>query len=431
MRRRQAVYGLDIETDTTENGLDPRVAAVVTVALAGPGYEEVFTGPEAELLVDLDERLAELEPGVSPPGTAPPSTCRSCPTEPRCTACRSGCACSTTASITMRRAPLPGHRGAYRASWYDHGHLDAYRLYRGDVGPALRISCSLKSIARFVGLVPVEVDRTRIHDLSNEALHAYAASDARLARILTERRWGTASRFIDRVAPGRPDRPPCPRPRARTPSPRSPLSAVTPRLPCWRSRDPRIASPTTPSPRGAPMRSARPSSCRRRRRGPDPRVPPRRGRHHRPDHRSTSPATSSCTSTVRSTPRSASGSRASTATCTPSRCSPASPPPTTGRRSGSAPRGNAHHLDHPDAPPERTAVTFLVDRDGNEASVLRFGRGDQRTRRPRGGHDPRCRPTRARRRHQRCHPRPRLPSGPRCGSTGCSSAGANPSAAAI
>ena len=36
-------------------------------------------------------------------------------------------------------------------------------------------------------------------------------------------------------------------------------------------------------------------------------------------------------------------------------------------------RGNAHHLDHPDTPPERTAVTFLVDRDGNEASVLRMG----------------------------------------------------------
>ena len=58
----------------------------------------------------------------------------------------------------------------------------------GDVGPALRISCSLKSIARFVGLAPIEVDRTKIHDLSNEALHAYASSDARLARVLTERR---------------------------------------------------------------------------------------------------------------------------------------------------------------------------------------------------------------------------------------------------
>jgi hypothetical protein len=29
-------------------------------------------------------------------------------------------------------------------------------------------------------------------------LHAYAASDARLARVLTERRWPTAARFVDR-----------------------------------------------------------------------------------------------------------------------------------------------------------------------------------------------------------------------------------------
>jgi uncharacterized protein YprB with RNaseH-like and TPR domain len=201
MRRRPAVYGLDIETDTRENGLDPRVAAVVTVALACPGYEEVFTGSEPQLLADLDERLAQLEPGVIAtwngaafdlPFIADRAAMHELPL---------GLRLRHDSAITMRRAPLPGHRGAYRASWFDHGHLDAYRLYRGDVGPALRISCSLKSIARFVGLAPVEVDRTKIHDLSNEALHAYAASDARLARILTERRWGTASRFIDRVAP--------------------------------------------------------------------------------------------------------------------------------------------------------------------------------------------------------------------------------------
>ena len=99
----------------------------------------------------------------------------------------------------MSYDPLPGHPGAYRAAWYDHGHVDAYRLYRGDVGPALRVSCSLKSIARLVGLVPIEVDRTRVHDLSREALHAYAASDARLARVLTERRWATAARSVDRL----------------------------------------------------------------------------------------------------------------------------------------------------------------------------------------------------------------------------------------
>jgi uncharacterized protein YprB with RNaseH-like and TPR domain len=199
MRRRPAVYGLDIETDTTENGLDPRVAAVVTVALAGPDYEEVFTGPERRLLRDLDERLAELAPGILATWNGAAFDLPFLADRAALHDLRLGLRLRHDPALTMRRAPLPGHPGAYRAGWFDHGHIDAYRLYRGDVGPALRISCSLKSIARFVGLAPLEVDRTRIHDLSNEALHAYAASDAKLARILTERRWATASRCIDRI----------------------------------------------------------------------------------------------------------------------------------------------------------------------------------------------------------------------------------------
>jgi DNA polymerase elongation subunit (family B) len=199
MRRRHAVYGLDIETDTTENGLDPRVAAVVTVALAAPGYEEVFTGPEDQLLLDLDHRLSRLEPGVIATWNGAAFDLPFIADRAALHGLDLGLRLQHDHALTMHRAPLPGHRGAYRAAWFDHGHIDAYRLYRGDVGPALRISCSLKSIARFVGLSPIEVDRTKIHDLSNEALHAYAASDARLARILTERRWGTASRCIDRL----------------------------------------------------------------------------------------------------------------------------------------------------------------------------------------------------------------------------------------
>ena len=65
----------------------------------------------------------------------------------------------------------------------------------------LDVSCSLKSVARLVGLTPVEVDRERIHDLSGEALAAYVASDARLARILAERRWPGAARFVDTMGP--------------------------------------------------------------------------------------------------------------------------------------------------------------------------------------------------------------------------------------
>jgi hypothetical protein len=194
------VYGLDIETDTTENGLDPGVARVVTVALASPGYEETFTGPEHELLGDLDERLGQLEPGVIATWNGAAFDLPFIADRAALYDMHLGLCLQLDPSITLRREPLPGHAGAYRARWYRHDHVDAYRLYRGDVGPALRISCSLKSIARLVGLAPVEVDRTRIHDLSNEALHAYAASDARLARILTERRWATASRFVDKLA---------------------------------------------------------------------------------------------------------------------------------------------------------------------------------------------------------------------------------------
>ncbi len=36
-------------------------------------------------------------------------------------------------------------------------------------------------------------------------------------------------------------------------------------------------------------------------------------------------------------------------------------------------RGRARHLDAPDAPPQQMAATFLVDRTGEEASVLRVG----------------------------------------------------------
>jgi hypothetical protein len=205
MRRKAPVYGLDIETDTTENGLDPAVARVLTVALAAEGYEETFTGPEPELLVDLDDRLARLEPGVLATWNGGAFDLPFLADRAAVYGMRLGLRLQADPNIAVR-SPLPGHDGAYRASWYRHSHLDAYRVYRDDVGPALRISCSLKSIGRFVGLSPVEEDRTRIHDLSNEALHAYAASDARLARILAERRWATASRCIDKVETTEPRR---------------------------------------------------------------------------------------------------------------------------------------------------------------------------------------------------------------------------------
>ena len=47
------VYGLDIETDTTVDGLDPLVARVVAVAVAGPTGVTIFDDGNEALLLDL------------------------------------------------------------------------------------------------------------------------------------------------------------------------------------------------------------------------------------------------------------------------------------------------------------------------------------------------------------------------------------------
>jgi DNA polymerase elongation subunit (family B) len=194
------LYGLDIETDTRVDGLDPGVARIVTIALALDGWDEVFSGDEPELIAEVDRRLAELAPGVITTWNGAAFDLPFIADRAGLYGMRLGLRLALDPGLSMRRHPaLPGHRGAYRASWHRHGHIDAYRLYRGDVGPALRLSCSLKAIARLVGLAPVEVDRRAIHELSHEALHAYAASDARLARVLTDRRWPAAGRHVDRL----------------------------------------------------------------------------------------------------------------------------------------------------------------------------------------------------------------------------------------
>lgn len=189
------LYGLDIETDTSCGGLDPRAGGIVAAALATADGALVFTGPEAGLLAALDHALGVLPAGVvvtwhgagfDLPFLADRAA--------RC-GVRLGLRLSLDPAIDVRR-PLPGHPGAYRASWGDHTHLDAYQLWR-DVGGVLLPSCSLKFMARFFGLPAVEVDRAGIHELDADTLAAYVASDADLARRLACLRWHAAARYLD------------------------------------------------------------------------------------------------------------------------------------------------------------------------------------------------------------------------------------------
>ncbi len=191
------LYGLDIETDTTTDGLDPSRSAVVAVAIAGPGADEVLdlgdpttAGPvtpadEAALLRRLDDRLRDLAPGVlvtwNGRGFDLPFL--------RARADRLGVPIGLTTDDRTGES-----------SWFDHRHLDGLRPYRADVGRTFGLSCGLKALARLVGERPVEVDRERIHELGRRELHDYVLSDARLARSLVARRWPQIARWVDRAA---------------------------------------------------------------------------------------------------------------------------------------------------------------------------------------------------------------------------------------
>lgn len=200
---RRPLYGLDIETDTSADGLDPGVAGIVAVALSSQSTGElVLTGGEAGILTALDAALADVEPGIlvtwnggafDLPFLAARAAARDVPM---------GLELAWDPSAyRLGRRPLPGHLGTYAARWYDHGHLDAYRAWRRISDPG--VSCGLKAVARSFDLTPVEVDDpSQIHGLPLGGLRRYVASDARLTRHLAELRWGDVHRFIDRLPPG-------------------------------------------------------------------------------------------------------------------------------------------------------------------------------------------------------------------------------------
>ncbi|MBS1836359.1 MAG: hypothetical protein JST64_01545 [Actinobacteria bacterium] len=192
------LYGLDIETDTTIDGLDPGVAAVVAVAVATQGGDHVLLGDEHDVLTGVDALLGSLAPGVI-------VTWNGAGFDLPFLAQRAD-ALGIDTGLRLWSDPRLGPDGeVYRGAWHAHDHLDGYRLYRADVGRSLGFRCGLKPMARLVGLRPVEVDRSGIHELRRSDLHDYVASDARLARELVLRRWPAAAPFADRchtTAPG-------------------------------------------------------------------------------------------------------------------------------------------------------------------------------------------------------------------------------------
>lgn len=189
------LYGLDIETDTSVNGLDPAVSTVVAASLSTADHVVTFTGPERKLIRSLDRHLKSLTPGVivtwNGSGFDLPFLAD------RAVVRRASLGLRLTPDDTRlhKHPPLTGHATPYRARWYKHAHLDACCLYRSLLPEGT--SCALKALAREAGLEVVEEDRRRIHELDAGALVRYASSDADLARLLAERVWLQAGAQLD------------------------------------------------------------------------------------------------------------------------------------------------------------------------------------------------------------------------------------------
>jgi DNA polymerase elongation subunit (family B) len=200
---RLPLYGLDIETDTSADGLDPGVARVVAVALSAAGSGDVvLTGSEAGVLGTLDRALADAEPGVVVTWNGGAFDLPFLAARAAVAGVDLGLRLAwDPRGYRLGRAPLPGHLGTYAAAWYGHGHVDAYRAWRSFSPPDE--PCGLKAVAEAEGLAAVRVDDvTRLHHVGLGELRRYVASDASLARRLAERRWSDVRRFIDRLPPG-------------------------------------------------------------------------------------------------------------------------------------------------------------------------------------------------------------------------------------
>jgi hypothetical protein len=200
------LYGLDIETDTTVDGLDPALGGIVAVGLATPQGDEVFLGEESGILARLDRRLAELPAGVLVTwnGAAfdlPFLAARATVTDTRLGLVLWPLPAASVPPDGLAPAHIPvwpPPPGGFGGRWGVHGHLDGYRTFRADVRRSLGLSCGLKAMARLVGIEPVEVDYDLLHTLSDQDLAAYVASDARLACTLVQRRLPAVLAAVDR-----------------------------------------------------------------------------------------------------------------------------------------------------------------------------------------------------------------------------------------
>lgn len=191
------VYGLDIETDTAQ-GVDPRVGEIRIVALSTAHAEAVFRGTETHILGELDAMLADLAPGIIATWNGGAFDLPYLADRAALLGLPLGLSLAADPKLRLDGAPLIGHELAYRAAWYDHAHVDAARLFRSGRRPLIEVGDLIAGLTRRVHPSTIHPRGPR-DDLSHDMVHAHAPNDARLARVLVERRRALAGRHLDRI----------------------------------------------------------------------------------------------------------------------------------------------------------------------------------------------------------------------------------------
>ena len=186
----RAIYGLDIETDTTIDGRDPLVARILSVAVATADRSTcvVFEShDEQEMLESLNATLNALPAGMV--ATWNGSGFDLAFLMHRASVHNVVLDWQVTDSDRTSKYP-PVLGTVLQGTLGPHRHVDvayAFMEYAADNN----VKWSLKPVARSLGMEPVEVDRANTHLLSQEVLAEYVASDAVvtacLAEILKER----------------------------------------------------------------------------------------------------------------------------------------------------------------------------------------------------------------------------------------------------
>ncbi len=184
MQSTPPIYGFDLVTDTVGDTIDPLANRVVAIGLSTPLGDELYDGPESEILRMVDTRLSMLTAGVLTcwQGSVVALPFLSCRAE----------ALGLPIAMTLHEdrrvdstSALEGIAHPWLISWHGHRHLDLKKAYSNES----RRRLTLRSRVDPESFIP-EVDP--FADRNPER-------DARLARTLAERRWGQAKRHVDQL----------------------------------------------------------------------------------------------------------------------------------------------------------------------------------------------------------------------------------------